>query len=245
MSLLEFFFMVTKNPQIKAAKRKVLGRKVKKIRREGLLPANLYGRGIKSQNLQVASKDFTQVFRQTGATGILDLIVEGDKKARPVLIQNVQKDPVTANFLHIDFRQVDLTKKITATVPVVVLGEAPGVATGGVLVQLLNEIEVESLPADLPDKITIDVSPLSQIGQSLTIADLQYDKTKVTLKVEDPKMLVTKLDAPTKEEEVKPAAAPVPVEGEAAVPAEGQAEEAKPVEKGAETKPLEKKKEKK
>jgi len=236
--------MQTKYPQLKVKERKVSGRKVKLLRDEGILPANLYGKGVKSDSLQIAYKEFALVYKEVGETGIVEVLVEGSKKNHPVLIQNVQKNPVNGNFLHADFRQVNMTEKLTATVPLEMLGEAPGVKTGGVLVQILSEIEVEALPADLPDQITFDVSTLAQIGQSLTIENLIFDKSKVTLKIEDPKALIAKVEEPQKEEAPEPS----PAEAEAAEGAEAEKTEeqgkdaAKPEEKAqADKKPEEKK----
>ena len=225
--------MSTKYPQLKVEKRKLTGRKVKSLRKEGILVANLYGKEIKSLALQLPQKDFLKIFGDVGETGLVELVVTGEKKPRVVLVHNLQREPVDQNLIHIDFRQVDLKQKITAMVPVEMLGEAPGVAAGGVLVQLLNEIEVEALPADLPEKLTVKIAPLAKIGDTLAIENLIYDKTKVRLKVEDSKALVVKIEAPAKEEvEVKPAAEAVPAEGEAAKPEEGEkpAEGAKPTE---------------
>jgi len=244
-----------KYPKLKADKRQILGRKVKKLRVEGILPANLYGAKIKSQAIGIPLKEFNQIYKNVGETGIVELAI-GDGQPKAVLIHNVQKDPVFGQPLHVDFRQVDLKQKITATVGVELIGKAPAENVGGILVQILNEVEVEALPTDLPEKITADVSNLAEINQSITVADLVYDKTKVTLKVDDPKALVAKIEPPAKEEvEVKPAE--VPAEGEVA--AEGKPEEgkpgeakpeaakegAKPAEKPGSAKPEEKKEEKK
>lgn len=224
---------MSKYPQLKVEKRKVLGRKVKSLRRKGKLPANLYGKKVKSQALELSQKDFLKVFGEVGETGLVELVIAAELTPRVVLIHNLQKEPVDHNVVHVDFRQVDLKQKITAMVPVEMLGEAPGVAIGGVLVQLLNEIEVEALPADLPEKITVKVDKLQEIGQAVTVADLIYDKDKVELKAK-PETLTAKIEAPVKEEVVvKPAAEAVPVEGEAKSeegekPAEGE----KPKEEG-------------
>jgi len=210
---------MSKNPILQVEKRELTGRKVKQLRRAGLLPANVYGKKVKSQSVQVDAKTFREVFEQVGETGLVELMVKGQKEARPVLVHNVQLDPITDLALHVDFYQVDLTQKVTAEVPVEMAGIAPAVAKGGVLVQLLDEIEVEALPADLPDKLVVDVSKLEEIGQNLTAEDLRYDKAKVTLKLDEPKALVVQIEAPTKEEEEKPPVEAVAKEG---APAEGE-----------------------
>lgn len=208
--------------KLKVDSRKLTGRKVKQLRREGILPANIYGKGVKSVSVQLPGKDFAAVFKQVGETGILELTVSKETKTRPVLVHHVQQHPVTDEILHVDFRQVDLTETVTVKIPVEITGEAPAIAKGGVLIQLINEVEVEALPADLPDKFVLDVSHLEEIGQGLSLKDLKVSP-KVKLLAEKFEELVIKIESPTKEEEEKPVEA-APAEGEAAVaPAEGEA----------------------
>ncbi len=219
--------------KLKVNSRKLTGRKVKQLRREGTIPANIYGKGIKSVSIQQPLKDFATAFKQVGETGILELVVDKETKTRPVLIHNVQQHPVTGEILHVDFRQVDLTETVTVSIPIEISGEAPAITKGGVLIQLINEVEVEALPADLPDKFTLDVSQLEEIGQGFSLKDLKVSP-KVKLLTENLEELVVKIESPTKEEEVKPVEV-APVEGEeAATPVEGEAapetpKEAEPV----------------
>ena len=159
------------NPNLTAKSRKTLGRKVKKLRREGLLPANLYGKKIKSLALELPAAEFLKVYKQEGETGLIDLKI--NSQTHPVLVHNLQIHPVTDEPLHVDFRQVSLTEKTTADVPIEIRGDAPAVEQKkGILIQPLNEIEVEALPADLPDQILVDVSKLDEVGQSISVADL-------------------------------------------------------------------------
>ncbi len=225
--------------KLKVNSRKLTGRKVKQLRAQGILPANIYGKGVKSVSIQQPLKDFAVAFKQVGETGILELFVDKETKPRPVLIHHVQQHPVTDEILHVDFRQVDLTETVTVSIPVEITGEAPAITKGGVLIQLINEVEVEALPADLPDKFTLDVSHLEEIGQGLSLKDLKVS-AKVKLLTEKLEELVVKIESPTKEEEVKPVEevpvegeeAPAPAEGEAPAPAEGEKkpEEKKPTE---------------
>jgi len=199
------------NLKLSAKPRKILGRKVKKIRQEGILPANLYGKKIKSQALELPAAEFLKVFKEAGETSLVDLKI--GQKTQPVLIHNLQVHPVTDEPLHVDFHQVSLTEKTTADVPIEVRGDAPAVEQKkGILIQPLAEVEVEALPADLPDHLVVDVSKLEEVGQAITIADLAYDKKKVEIK-NDPGEIIIKIN-PLEKEEV----APPPVEEE--VPAE-------------------------
>lgn len=205
---------------LKSEKRESFGRKVKRLRKEGKIPANIFGRKIKSEAICVDKKEFTEVFEKAGETQIIDL------GGKPVLVSNAQVDPVTSEYLHIDFRQVDLTEKIEARVPVEVSGESPAEKQGiGTVVQQLHEIEVEALPADLPEKLIVDATLLVEVDQTVYVKDLKFDK-KVEVKT-DMESIVVKVEPPQKEEVVE--VAPAPVEGETVAPAEGEkpAEEVK------------------
>lgn len=201
---------------LKAKTRKETGRKVKLLRKEGVLPANIYGKKIKSTSIQVALGEFKNVYKEAGETGLIYIVFEDGKKSeeRPVLVANIQKDPVSDDYLHVDFHQVDLKEKVEAKVPVELIGESPAEKQFiGTVVQYLNEIEVEALPADLPDKFEIDISNLSEVDQLVHVKDLKFDKAKIEIKTDLEEILV-KVEPPQKEEVVAPAAAEVPAEGE-------------------------------
>lgn len=210
-----------------AEKRDVFGRKIKKLRREGLLPANIYGRNIKSLAVQVKTDDFQKVFDEAGETGLVELNVDGE--VHPVLIHNLQTDPVTDLPLHADFLQVNLKEKVTATVPVELVGESPAEKEGGVVVQQMHEVEVEALPTDLPEKIEVDISGLANIDDSVMVGELKVDRSKIEVK-DDPERIVVSITPPTKEEEVAPPAEEAPAEGEEAPAEEGEKEEGETLE---------------
>lgn len=218
-----FFGKMQKNT-LKAEKRKVLGRKVKKLRREGVLPANIYGKKIKSLSIKFPVVDFEKVYKAAGETGIVEIAIGKQKK--PVLISNVQLDPVTDKPLHVDFHQVDLKEKTTADVPIELIGESPAEKQGlGTVVQSINEIEVEALPKDLPDKFEIDLSKLTEVEQTVQVKDLVVDTKKVKILAEAEQIIV-KVEPPRKEEEVAPPPSEeeVPEEAEEEVPSEEAAE---------------------
>lgn len=233
---------------LKAQVRKIVGRKVKSLRHEGILPANVFGKKVKSESLQINLDEFKDIYNKAGDTGLVNLVIGGgkDKKeVRPVLVTNIQKDPVTDELLHVDFHQVDLKEKVEAKVPVELAGKSPAEKQGiGTVVQYLNEIDVQALPMDLPEKFILDISGLTEVDQAIYVKDLPYDKKKVEVKIDVGTILI-KVEPPQKEEVVAPPAAEVPVEGEVpaegavpaegevstegAVPTEGQAEGAAPV----------------
>lgn len=210
--------------ELKAEVRKVSGRKVKNLRKEGLLPGNISGKKIKSEAVQVVLKDFEKVYKVVGETGLVSLQI--GKEEKPVLIHNLQLNPVTEEPLHVDFLQVDLNEKVTAKVPVELIGESPAEKQAiGTVVQQLNEIEVEALPTDLPEKFEVNIENLTEVDQAIYVKDLKLDKSKVALNA-DPQAIVVKVEPPQKEEVVAP---PAPAEGEVTaeseVPAEGETAE--------------------
>ncbi len=218
-------------PVLAVNKRKVLGRKVKALRAEGILPANVYGKKVKSLSVQGSLVEIKKVFSQAGETGLVDLKVEGEKEVRPVLFSNPQVDPVSDQLLHLDFYQVDLTQKVNADIPIEISGEAPAVARSeGVLVQLLNEIEVEALPADLPEKLVVNVDSLDKVDEAISLKQALkasgWDLTKIETKV-SLKQLLAKIEPPTKEEEK-----PVIVAEEEGEEGQEKGEEGKAEEKG-------------
>lgn len=205
-----------KSIKLNSSKRDVFGRKVKKLREQGLVPANIFGKNVKSEAISVDLKEFNEVFEKAGETQIIDL------SGKPVLVSNVQNGPVTGRVIHVDFRQVDLTEKITAQVPVETEGESPAEKQGlGTVVVQIDEVEVEALPTELPENIIVDLSGLEEVDQAIYVKDLKVSG-KVEVK-EDPEAIVVKVEPPQKEEEPEPA--PV-AEGEEG--AEGEATEGEP-----------------
>jgi large subunit ribosomal protein L25 len=216
---------------LKADARKILGRNVRNLRKDGLLPGNISGKKIKSFAVQVVLKDFDKVYKEVGETGLLTL--EIGKEEKPVLIHNLQVNPVSDAPVHVDFLQVDLKEKVEAEVPVELTGESPAEKQAvGTVVQYINEIKVEALPMDLPEKFVVDTSDLAEVDQSILVKDLKVDRSKVDIKTGSDEIVV-KVEPPQKEEVVAP---PAPAEGEVptegAAPAEGEvpAEGAAPAE---------------
>lgn len=212
--------------KLNAELRDMTGRKVKRLRSEGVLPGNIFGKDIKSRAVKVNRSDFSKVFAEAGETGIIDLHL-GDEKV-PVLVANVQSHPVTDEPLHVDFRQVNMKEKIEAQVPVEMTGESPAEKQGlGIIVQQTDEVTVEALPMDLPENFVVDISKLEEVGASITVGDLpSSEKVKVLDEVE--KVLVMVEEIPEEEEE------PAPAEGEEGAEGEVIAEGETPTEGGEE-----------
>lgn len=210
--------MSTQKLVLASVKRTVVGRKVKSLRLQGLVPANVFGKKVKSLALSVKSLEFRKVFSKAGATGIIYLEIEGEKEARPVLVSSTQKSPLKGTLLHIDFRQVDLTQKVKAEVPVKIIGESLAIKDkNGVLVVVLSKVMVEALPADLPEVLEVSIQGLTEIGQSVHVSDINIDKSKVKIEAAEDETVAI-IQEPKKEEvEVKPVV-------EAVVGAEGTEE---------------------
>src|SRR5436305_545932 len=157
-----------KKQVLKVSKREVTGKKVKKLRKEGILPANIYGKSVESLAVQLPVKEFQDMYKEVGETGLVELEIGSEK--RPVLIHNVQLDYLTQAPVHADFYQVNLKEKIKTMVPVILVGKAKAETDKlGLLMQTLNEIEVEALPTDLPEKFEIDVTNLAAVNDQITI----------------------------------------------------------------------------
>jgi len=189
--------------QLKAILRDV-NKKPEDYLKEQLIPAVLYGKGIENVYLAVSKKDFDDVYKQTGETEIIDLIIEGEKKSEkhPVLIYDVQYHFIYHQPIHLDFYQVRLDQKIRTHIPVEFIGESPAIKNfGGILVKNMNEIEVEAFPQDLPHSFKVDVSKLENIDSRILIKDLSVsDKVKILAAIDT---VVAAVVAP-KEEEEKP-----------------------------------------
>jgi large subunit ribosomal protein L25 len=203
--------------------RVLTGRAVKKLRAQGLVPANIFGNHIDSVNVQVNTKTFSKLFNEVGESTLIYLQVEGEKEERPVLVREVVNHPVSGQLQHISLNQVNLKEKVTAPVSLVLEGEAPAVTEkAGILVQQLDEIEIEALPTDMPENITIDISSLKAVDDAIAVKDLHLDSSKIKVET-DLESIIVKIEPLAAEEPVE---APAPAAGETpageATPAAGE-----------------------
>lgn len=222
---------MNKREKLSVEKRSILGKKVKKLRREGILPANIYGADFASVSVQLPVKEFDTVFAISGETGLVD--VELDGKTIPVLIKNVFINPMTGATLHADFHKVNLKEKVTAKIPVEAVGEAKAeVDKVGLLEQPTMEIEIEALPTELPEKIEVPVEKLAVVEDQILVSDLSIpagvevlsDASQVVFKIGE---LITKEmeeQMAADEAETEAAAEEQATEGEEAKEGEEKAE---------------------
>jgi large subunit ribosomal protein L25 len=206
---------VPDRPRLEAVTRSDTGKSAAaSLRREGRLPAVLFGHGLDSQSLSVDAHELSILRRHVGATTLVDLSVDGHK-ARAVLIHGVQLDKVTRRPLHVDLFAVRMTEELTAEVPLVGDGVAPASEVGGTLVHPISSVKVRALPGDLPESIHYRLDPLVGFENVITVGDLAAPHG-VTIQT-DAGEVVARVLAPRVEE------VPVPAEGELPTP-EGEAE---------------------
>jgi len=185
---------------LKAEKRTLFGKKTKQLHKKGLVPANLFGKTIESTAIQVSQVEFNRVYKEAGETSLIWVTLEGDSKEKPTLVTAIAKHPVTGDKFHIDFHQVNLKEKVTAWVPVEIVGESQIVKDGLAVVENnLREIEVEALPTDIPESIVFDISSLKEIGDHFKASDSKLP-SGVTM-ITDPESAIVSLGALQKEEE--------------------------------------------
>lgn len=186
--------------ELAAEKRNVLGKKVKNLRQEGFVPAELYGHEVENVHLTVSAKDLIKALKESGESSIINLNISGDK--RPVLTYNIQRHPVKENIIAVDFYQVRLDEKVETTVPIELVGESPAVKEkDGVLLQVIRELNIEALPTDIPRSINVDISSLIEIDQTIYIKDLNIGKgVKILAELE---AVVVTVQAKMTEDEAK------------------------------------------
>ncbi len=159
---------------IDAARRTVTGKKVKSLRKQGLIPATVYGKGYEPVSVQLDDRVFNTLYRRAGRTSLIDLMIDGTQTS--VFIQEVQRHPLSRGIIHIDFKVVDLKVAIQVEVPIVTVGESPLAARGDALLNhALSVVLVEALPAELPQHIEVDVSGLDEMDKSIHVRDVKID----------------------------------------------------------------------
>jgi len=161
--------------ELKIQSRTVFGKKVSRLRNEGLIPAEVFGRGIKNEHVSVSAKEFSKIFKEAGENTVINLTDEKGKKL-PVMISGVAHDQMKGLILSVDFHHIRMDEKIQAKVPIEFSGDAPATKKGLVLIKVLKEIEVEALPDRIPHRFDINISVLSEPGQGIFVKDLKADK---------------------------------------------------------------------
>ena len=178
--------------ELKVSKRETLGKKVRFLRRQGITPVHLFGRGIESLALQCDTTNLKQVLAEAGQTALVNLKVGGEKSPRTVMVREVQTLSLESELLHVDFYQVEMAELIKVEVPVVLVGEAPALKSKEfMLTHELNTLSVECLPAKIPASIEVDLSSLTEPDQALRVKDIEMDKEVTVLN--DPELVLARI----------------------------------------------------
>ena len=159
--------------ELHAASRELLGKQVKTMRAEAMIPAVVYGPDTPSTAITIPERELSQALQQAGSTQLINLVVDETAKPTAVLAREIQRDMLTSRLLHVDFYQVRLTEKVKTMPRLVLVGESPAVKAGvAVMIHGMTEIEVECLPTDLIDSIPVDISGLETLDDSIVVGDL-------------------------------------------------------------------------
>jgi len=194
----------------------------KKLRNDGKIPATLYGKGVQSKSIELSLEDMVQLLKTPGGRlALIDLKVDGKlEKGHPAMIQDIQREPVGKKIRHVDFHRISMDEPVQASIPISIIGIAPGIAAGGVTEQPVSEVTVKALPDKIPSHIDVDISHL-ELGDAVHVGDLQIPEGVEILAPPAESMIVSVKLPHVRVEEV----APVEEAEEGAEPAEG-AEEA-------------------
>jgi large subunit ribosomal protein L25 len=178
--------------------RQVIGKKVKRLRRDGLLPAVVYGHNIEPIPITLDMREASRTLDEISPSALVVLDIDGVK--HNTLVRDKQRNPVRRSIIHVDFQAVSLTETVRADLNINLVGEAPAIETYlGILVPSLEQLSIESLPTNLPDRIDVDISGLVEIGDSLLVSDLVVPEGVDILN--DPEDVVVVVLAPAVEEE--------------------------------------------
>ncbi len=191
------------------------GKAVKRLRKNRLVPGQIMGQLDQPISVMFPEAAFVRLYETVGDTGLVYVEVEGESNPRPVLIEEVQSQPLTGQVLHVLLKQVNLKEKIKAEVPVELINDEKEIP-GTVVLLVQDVIEVEALPQDLPEKFIVDASLLTEAGQVVTFAQLDYDRSKIEILISEEEIGNPIVMRQAVKEEVEEVVEVAPVEGEAA-----------------------------
>ncbi len=204
---------------IKAQRRQITGKRVRELRAQGITPANISGAAKPSISIQLPADELSRLLKRHGV-GVLRIHLGSGSSIETALLNRVERNPITSAVLHVDFRRVRLDQPVHARIPLHLTGESPAVRIhGGVLLHLLDSVEIEALPANIPEAVTLDISSLDELNSLLSVADIQLPaNVKMMSPASEPVVTVKAPRIEVVEAEV-PAAAAAPE----AIPAQAEA----------------------
>ena len=180
--------------ELKVINREILGKKVRFLRRQGIMPVHLFGHGIESMALQCDTAKLQRVLAEAGKTRLISLKLDGEKRPRPVVVRGIQTEPLTGGLLHIDFYQVKMAEEVKVEVPGTLIGDAPALKLKeNTLTQELNTLTIECLPAKIPTSVELDISSLTESGQVVRVRDIGLEEGINVLN--DPERVVLRISS--------------------------------------------------
>ena len=210
--------MTTEAVKLELEPRDTLGKKVKELRRAGIIPVHLYGPGVESRSLQCQAQKLIQVLARAGGNTPITISVPGERGSQLAFAREIQWDPRRDDLLHVDFLVAEASRPVSAQVPIILTGESPGArSTGGTVMQQLRDLDVEALPLEMPGQVEVDISGLTEEEGVIRVGDIALP-SNVTL-LTDPEEVIARIELPralevVDEEEV----AEEEVEGESVSP---------------------------
>lgn len=178
--------------ELELEKREILGKKTRFLRREGITPLHVYGHGIASMPLQGPTNVIERVLTQAGTATLVSLKVGKEKRPRSVVVQEVQRDPLTRKLLHVDLHQVRMREKMRTEVPIQLVGEAPALESKNAeLAQELTSLTIECLPAKMPHSVEIDVGSLTEVDEAIRVKDVRLDRGVTVMN--DPELVIARV----------------------------------------------------
>ena len=196
--------MTTEAVTLDLTPREVLGKKVKRLRRDGIIPVHLYGRGVESRSLQCERRQLIRVLSIAGSNTPIVVTIQGEEGDQLAFAREIQWDPRRDDLIHVDFLVAEATRLVSARVPVVISGESEGArASGGTVVLQLREVDVQALPLEMPGQLELDAALLSEPDSVIRVSDLKVPSNVTVLN--DSEEVVARVDIPrvAVEEEVE------------------------------------------
>ena len=180
--------------ELQATHRQILGRKVRFLRRQGIIPVHLFGHNVESLALQCEAAQLKRVLAQAGKTRLINLKLDKAKRPRSVVVREIHRDPISGELLHVDFYQVSMAEKIRVEIPIVLIGEAPALKSkDNTLSQELSNLTIECLPDQIPASVEVDLSSLTEAEQAIRVSDLDLDEKFTILNA--PELVVVKISS--------------------------------------------------
>ena len=186
---------------VKLDRRTVTGKKVRQLRRQGLIPVHVYGAGIEPANLQVDDRTLNRLLLQIGSNIPVSVVYEDQDEENICFVREVQRNPVTESVIHVDFLKVDVSRTVSTEVPLAIIGIAPAVIQmAGTLLQNVQSLLIEALPMDMPAEVPLDVSGLVDFDVSVSVRDVQVPGNVIVLN--DPDDVIARVAPPRLEVEI-------------------------------------------